>query len=269
MAIKVSFMWWSCDDHVACMLMIMTFWWLHVHVYYVHVTIMWHTCTCGFMWWSRDIHVRCVLCLCRCPKCTNYDSALESPGVAHEKGASVLATYSNVDSETSLPLLFLLLLLLLLFLLYLILIHFIILPSFLALPPPPNLPSPSLPPFLSPSFPPSLTAFLPPSLSDVSDSSWKSLTGLFSCVVACPHTCCSQQAPNGLSPWAHQGNGCTDLIIVRRCTRLQLARWMLRQRKDESQASYAVWYKCQFSLNTSSVLPQLDLHVQWMVYCLF
>ena len=35
----------------------------------------------------------------RCSRCTNYDSALESPGVGNEKGASVLATYNNVDSE--------------------------------------------------------------------------------------------------------------------------------------------------------------------------
>lgn len=36
----------------------------------------------------------------RCPKCMNYDSALESPGVVSEKGASVMAAYSNVDSKS-------------------------------------------------------------------------------------------------------------------------------------------------------------------------
>ena len=47
---------------------------------------------------------RVVVAMGRCPKCLNYDSALESPGVVNEKGASVMATYSSVDSESLLDL---------------------------------------------------------------------------------------------------------------------------------------------------------------------
>ena len=36
----------------------------------------------------------------RCPKCSDYTGAVESPGVINEKGASVLAAYSNVDSKS-------------------------------------------------------------------------------------------------------------------------------------------------------------------------
>ena len=40
-------------------------------------------------------------CYSRCTKCTNYNSPLETQGVINEKGASVMATYSNVESEYS------------------------------------------------------------------------------------------------------------------------------------------------------------------------
>ena len=35
----------------------------------------------------------------RCTKCNNYDGPLETPSVINEKGASVMAAYSNVDSK--------------------------------------------------------------------------------------------------------------------------------------------------------------------------
>ena len=35
----------------------------------------------------------------RCPKCSDYDGAVESPGVINEKGASLMAAYSNIDSN--------------------------------------------------------------------------------------------------------------------------------------------------------------------------
>ena len=39
-------------------------------------------------------------CYSGCNKCINYDSPLEAPGtVINEKGASVMATYSNIESE--------------------------------------------------------------------------------------------------------------------------------------------------------------------------
>ena len=39
-------------------------------------------------------------CFSGCNKCINYDSPLEAPGtVINEKGASVMATYSNIESE--------------------------------------------------------------------------------------------------------------------------------------------------------------------------
>ena len=38
-------------------------------------------------------------CYSGCNKCTDYDSPLEAQSVMNEKGASVMATYSNVESE--------------------------------------------------------------------------------------------------------------------------------------------------------------------------
>ena len=51
------------------------------------------------MVWIVNVCDVFLLYFCSCTRCTNYDSALESPGVGNEKGASVLATYNNVDSE--------------------------------------------------------------------------------------------------------------------------------------------------------------------------
>eukprot|EP00731_Ephydatia_muelleri_P001820 Em0001g1820a len=64
---------------------------------------------------------------------------------------------------------------------------------------------------------------------------WRTVRGLFCSVVACPHVCCVHHAPHGLSPWGHLGDGCTDLILVTRCSKVQQFRWILRQRKGESQ----------------------------------
>ena len=38
-------------------------------------------------------------CYSRCNKCMDYDNPLETPSAINEKGASVMAAYSNVDSE--------------------------------------------------------------------------------------------------------------------------------------------------------------------------
>lgn len=106
-------------------------------------------------------------CFNRCRKCSDFDSSLDSPGATNEKGASVMASYSEVDR--------------------------------------------------------------------VDDGEWKTITGHFSSIIACPHMCVSRQAPRGMSPWGHLGNGCVDLIMLSQCSRMSHARWLLRQRKGGSQ----------------------------------
>lgn len=105
-------------------------------------------------------------CLSRCQKCSNFDSSLDSPSMAHEKGASVMAAYNEVDR--------------------------------------------------------------------VDTSKWKTITGQFSSVMACLHTCCGVQAPHGVSPYGHIGNGCTDLVMLTRCSAFDHAKWLLKQRRKSS-----------------------------------
>lgn len=68
-------------------------------------------------------------------------------------------------------------------------------------------------------------------LGPAEQQEWKKVSGRFSTVIACPLTCRSQQAPQGISPWAHQANGCTDLILVRQCSKINLIKWFLRQKR--------------------------------------
>lgn len=60
---------------------------------------------------------------------------------------------------------------------------------------------------------------------------WKRITGTYSTVIACPLTCRSRQAPEGLSPWAHQANGGLDLILVRGRGKLDTLKWFIHQRR--------------------------------------
>lgn len=68
----------------------------------------------------------------------------------------------------------------------------------------------------------------------VDERQWKTISGQFSSVMICPHTCCSRQAPMGVSPYAHVGNGCADLVLLSRCSKIGHAKWILRQRKGSS-----------------------------------
>lgn len=65
-----------------------------------------------------------------------------------------------------------------------------------------------------------------PSEKDV--EKWESKHGEFNAINAAILSCTSVKAPGGVSRAAHLGNGCVDLVLVRRCSRLQYLRYMLR-----------------------------------------
>eukprot|EP00794_Sanderia_malayensis_P006076 gene6076-6779_t len=66
------------------------------------------------------------------------------------------------------------------------------------------------------------------SLSSDTDSSWKSITGRFISVIGANITCRCAKSLDGISPHAHLGDGYFDLILIRKTTRLQYLRHMLR-----------------------------------------
>ncbi|KAI1287061.1 Ceramide kinase [Halotydeus destructor] len=65
---------------------------------------------------------------------------------------------------------------------------------------------------------------------DDSDFTEKSVTisGQFLAVNAATMTCRCEKAKKGMSPAAHMGNGCTDLIIVSKCSRWNYMRYLMR-----------------------------------------
>ncbi|PIK37166.1 putative ceramide kinase [Apostichopus japonicus] len=56
---------------------------------------------------------------------------------------------------------------------------------------------------------------------------WEMKHGEFNAINAAILSCTSLKAPGGL-PAAHLGNGCVDLVLVKRCSRLQYLRYLLR-----------------------------------------
>ena len=84
------------------------------------------------------------------------------------------------------------------------------------------------------------TSLITLSLLGVTDDDWKKVSGVFSTVIACPLTCRSQQSYHGMSPWAHQANGCTDLILVRQSSKMELVKWLLRQRRTMNSVRVCV-----------------------------
>ena len=71
----------------------------------------------------------------------------------------------------------------------------------------------------------------PVTIGSADQLEWKKITGTYSTVIACPLTCRSRQAPEGISPWAHQANGGVDLVLVRGCSKLNLLKWFIHQRR--------------------------------------
>ncbi|XP_065178081.1 ceramide kinase-like [Sycon ciliatum] len=72
-------------------------------------------------------------------------------------------------------------------------------------------------------------------VADATDSSiWQSLEGRFSSVVACLSACASPRSKAGLSPSAHFGDGCLDLLIVRHGSRLNTLRQLVRVARQGS-----------------------------------
>ncbi|XP_033115010.1 ceramide kinase-like isoform X2 [Anneissia japonica] len=57
---------------------------------------------------------------------------------------------------------------------------------------------------------------------------WKSIKGEFMYVNAALVSGMCDKSPTGVSPAAHLGNGCVDLIIVRKCSRINYLRHLMR-----------------------------------------
>ncbi|XP_039618078.1 ceramide kinase [Polypterus senegalus] len=75
--------------------------------------------------------------------------------------------------------------------------------------------------------------------SDINDNDfegeWKYAKGKFLAINAACMSCACPRSPKGLSPAAHLADGTTDLIIVRKCSRLNFLRHLLRHTNKDDQ----------------------------------
>lgn len=68
-----------------------------------------------------------------------------------------------------------------------------------------------------------------------SDSKWRTIRGKFLAINAASMSCACPRSPKGLSPAAHLADGTADLILVRKCSRFDFLRHLLRHTSKDDQ----------------------------------
>ncbi|TPP64336.1 Ceramide kinase [Fasciola gigantica] len=61
-----------------------------------------------------------------------------------------------------------------------------------------------------------------------SSKGWKTVRGSFIAINAFVLSCRCSRAVSGPSPWAHLGDGCIDLVIIRNCSRTRFLQFLVR-----------------------------------------
>lgn len=67
---------------------------------------------------------------------------------------------------------------------------------------------------------------------------WKVIRGKFLAINASNMSCACPRSPGGLSPRAHLADGSADLIIVRKCSRLNFLRYLVRHTNQDDQFDF-------------------------------
>ncbi|KAM9845853.1 ceramide kinase [Aulostomus maculatus] len=75
--------------------------------------------------------------------------------------------------------------------------------------------------------------------SDKGGSGWVEMRGKFIAINAASMSCACPRSPKGLSPSAHLADGTTDLILVRKCSRLDFLRHLLRHTNKNDQFDHS------------------------------
>ncbi|KAM9754846.1 ceramide kinase isoform 2-T5 [Menidia menidia] len=71
------------------------------------------------------------------------------------------------------------------------------------------------------------------------EGEWRTIRGKFLAINAASMSCACPRSPKGLSPAAHLADGTTDLILVRKCSRLHFLRHLLRHTSKDDQFDLA------------------------------
>ncbi|XP_034372028.1 ceramide kinase [Arvicanthis niloticus] len=67
---------------------------------------------------------------------------------------------------------------------------------------------------------------------------WKVACGKFLAINATNMSCACPRSPGGLSPYAHLGDGSSDLILIRKCSRFNFLRFLIRHTNQEDQFDF-------------------------------
>ncbi|KAH0616526.1 hypothetical protein JD844_027692 [Phrynosoma platyrhinos] len=71
------------------------------------------------------------------------------------------------------------------------------------------------------------------------EGEWKVIKGKFLAINAANISCACPRSPKGLSPAAHLADGSADLILVRKCSRLNFLRYLVRHTNQDDQFDFA------------------------------
>ncbi|XP_042324804.1 ceramide kinase [Sceloporus undulatus] len=71
------------------------------------------------------------------------------------------------------------------------------------------------------------------------EGEWKVIRGKFLAINAANISCACPRSPKGLSPAAHLADGSADLILVRKCSRLNFLRYLVRHTNQDDQFDFA------------------------------
>lgn len=64
---------------------------------------------------------------------------------------------------------------------------------------------------------------------------WQVVCGKFLAINSTNMSCACPRSPGGLSPFAHLGDGSSDLILIRKCSRFNFLRFLIRHTNQEDQ----------------------------------
>ncbi|KGL81791.1 Ceramide kinase, partial [Tinamus guttatus] len=71
------------------------------------------------------------------------------------------------------------------------------------------------------------------------EEEWKVIKGKFLAINAVTMSCACPRSPKGLSPAAHLADGSSDLILVRKCSRFDFLRYLIRHTNQDDQFDFS------------------------------
>ncbi len=104
----------------------------------------------------------------------------------------------------------------------------------------------------------------PISSKEVSEGEWKRIDGRFLSISAANISCRCTLSPRGMAPFAHLSDGHLDLILVRKASRLNHLRYLLRTGGDSRRAVSCLSF-VPFPTCSTPPSPSFDLSLIFLV----